>query len=130
MSKATQGVTRANKQGCSQANDFVSIFRAMWRLRRAGKSLRRIANEDYGGAITHSTVKRILDGYEPRDPKIREAIGLPAYQGVTPVTGATIALGAQSIGSLDCVRCGRPFIPNTAKRRLCFVCSKFRRRKA
>ena len=26
--------------------------------------------------------------------------------------------------------CGRPFIPNTAKRRLCFVCSKFRRRKA
>ena len=123
MSKALQGVTRGNKQGCSQANDFVSIFRAMWRLRRAGKSLRRIANEDYGGTITHSTVKRILDGYEPRDPKIREAIGLPAYQGVTVVTGEIITPGVMTMGELRCVRCGRPFIPNTAKRRLCFVCT-------
>lgn len=51
----------------------------------ATKSLRaiaRILNERAGSGkrtITHRTVQRILSGQEPREPNLRDALGLPCY---------------------------------------------------
>ena len=119
---------RHKKQGCTQAYSFIDIYRTVKRLHALEHSLRQIAKEQFDGQITHATVQRILDGREPKDPKIRMAIGLPAYQGVTVVTGDILPPGTQSIGALLCP-CGRWFIPNTGKRKRCFVCTPFRKRR-
>ena len=76
--------------------------------------------------IFPSMARMIAMGYNP-GKKIRCRLGLPPMSTVIIVTG-TIPDGTQSLGALLCP-CGRWFIPNTGKRKRCFVCTPFRRRK-
>lgn len=126
----TPGISlKFNKSGCTPPYTWDEALRDVRSLYDQKRSLRRIAKEDYRGEITHATVQRILEGAEPKDPKIRAAIGLPAYQQVVAVTGEAIPTGAQVISASYCKVCGRPFISNHPRRRKCFICGPYRKSK-
>ena len=60
------------------------------------KSLREIAQEDFGGKVNHAVIQRCMAGQEPRKPGIRKALGLPRVLSVPfnrdPVTGRYLPL--------------------------------------
>lgn len=91
----------------------------------ANKSWRK-AGAQFGisGALAYRIVKR---NYEPKTPAIRLALGLPVSAQViavfSPIPDDTLALSAKRC------QCGRWFIPNHPRRKLCFICSPYRRRK-
>lgn len=113
-------------QGCTQPYTWGEVYSFIKSQKKAGMSLRQIANESYGGRVTFGAIQRVLEGHEPKEPKIREALGLPAYQSVVVITGGTIPAGAQVIEASQCA-CGNWFISNHPARKRCFICSPFRR---
>jgi hypothetical protein len=75
--------------------------------------------------IDSAVAIRIVNGWQP-GPKTREKLGLPPIGTVVVITGEHLPHGTQSIGPRICVKCGRPFIENTATRTHCFICSPYR----
>ena len=66
-----------------------------------------------------------LQGYEPHDPAIRKALGLPI---LTPVV-ANVPPGTIVMGRPVTCRCGRTFVGKWGERRkLCPVCRPLRQR--
>ena len=91
---------------------YSATRRAEIRGRLEGSSYGRVALEL---GIPKATLWRWLeDGYEPRKPSIRIALGLP----VTDIPPGTIVMGRP----VTC-RCGRVFVGKWGdRRRLCPVC--------
>jgi len=84
-------------------------------------------------AIVYKTnpavIWRIVNSnYEPKKPETRYNFGLPTSAFVIPVSGE-IEPGAMSLSNRICIKCGKPFIPNSPKREKCFICVLFRKRK-
>jgi len=76
------------------------------------------------GALAYRIVNR---DYEPMTPAIRYKLGLPVSARVVSV-GAAIPNDTLALSASRC-ECGRWFIPNHPRRKLCFICSPYRRRK-
>ena len=76
--------------------------------------------------INKAMARLVAGGYKP-GKKTRAKLGLPKVSSVIVLFGEA-PNGTQSLGALLCP-CGRWFIPNTGKRKRCFVCTPFRRRK-
>ena len=74
MTNATQMPTGAEKQGVRKAYSWKVLSDALRQEYAATKSLRKIA-EKYG--VSHGVIYRCLKGQEPKDPEIRENLGLP-----------------------------------------------------
>jgi hypothetical protein len=82
-----------------------------------------------GYGVHKAVVWRILhDNYNPKDNLIRGALGLDIIIDCIDISGKLLE-GSQVFGSKLCIQCERPFAPNTAKRKQCFDCEPFRRRK-
>ena len=66
-------------------------------------------------------------GYEPKEPEIRDVLGLDQESAVTFVDGKPRPRSS----ALDVKRCacGRYFVSNHPRRRRCFSCSPFRGKK-
>ncbi len=116
------------KPGCTASYTWEEIRLYVQRLYAEKQSLRRIANEDFGGRVTHAVIQRILDGQEPKDQRNRSALGLVAYAYVYVVTGGEVPPGAQVVSAMQC-ECGQWFIPNTPSRRRCFICSPYKKKR-
>jgi len=67
------------------------------------------------------------DDYRPTN-EICDKLDIVRDVPVTPVNGRPIPAGAQVLMAQFC-ECGRAFIPNTPKRKKCFICSKYRGKK-
>ncbi|HMN11816.1 MAG TPA: hypothetical protein PKD55_05770 [Bellilinea sp.] len=91
---------------------------------KISRSWRKVA-EPYG--IFPDTARLIAKGYEP-GKKIRERLGLPPAASVVVVYGV-VPDGAQVLQAERC-QCGQYFIPNHPRRRKCFMCSPYRKRKS
>jgi len=85
--------------------------------------------DNYGPPVTKPIVWRIVNDpdYEPKDQRIRFALGLSITALVVPISGA-IPEGTLCLAALQCV-CAQWFIPNHPLREKCFVCSPVRKRK-
>lgn len=71
-----------------------------------------------------------MHGKEPSNAIVRHKLGLPQITAIVVVVGdGLIPPGTQVSGSRPCVRCGKPYAPNTATRRYCFTCHKVRMKK-
>lgn len=117
----------AKNTGVRRAYSRMEVLATIHALKDAGKSLRQIAREHYNGCISHAVIQRLLEGMEPHDPKIREALGLPARAAtVYVIGGGEIPEGAQVVSASMC-ECGQPFISNHPARRKCFICSPYRK---
>lgn len=101
----------------------------LWRERLLGKTLRAIAQESFGGRVTHGDIARALRGELPAGREKRAAFGLPVVTAVLVMGGSEIPPGAQVIATAERCDCGQWFIPNHPARRRCFICSPYRRRK-
>jgi hypothetical protein len=117
-----------NKPGCTQPYTWHEVSSHISHLRAAGKSFRQIAKDDYKGRVSHAVIQRVAAGNEPREPRIREALALPAYHQVVVIAGGEVPPGTQVISALQC-ECEQWFIPNTPNRKRCFICSPFRKTK-
>ena len=62
-------------------------------------------------------------GYEPKDPVIREVLGLDRESTVVFVDGQRRPR-AQAVGAVRCA-CGQWYVSNHPRRRRCFGCSPF-----
>lgn len=75
---------------------FDNLVQQLRELREQGKSLRQIANEDFGGKVNHAVIQRCLMGQEPVKAENRKALGLPLFAerslGRDPVTGQYVSL--------------------------------------
>ena len=69
----------------------------------------------YGVSV--GTAWRVAHGHNPASPAIRTKLGLEPD-----------LARLQFLDYRLCVRCGAPFVPNTARRNHCFVCHPFQRR--
>ena len=80
MTNKTQSTdgTYANKPGCTGAYTLAEVIAIIEGLRRQNWSLRQIAKVYYGDDMSHGTIQRVLKGIEPKDPKARWLLGLPA----------------------------------------------------
>jgi hypothetical protein len=87
------------------------------------KSWRKTA---YKYGIFPSMARMISLGYEP-GPRIRAKLGLPQIANVVVVEGVVPA-GSQSIAAQQCP-CGQWFISNHPRRKRCFVCSPYRKKR-
>lgn len=114
------------KPVCTAPYTFADVKVHIKALYDQKHSLRRIANEDYGGRISHAVIQRVLDNFEPRDAHNRDALGLPAYQFVVVVTGGVIPPGAQVVSAEVC-ECGQWYIPNHPARKHCYICRPYKR---
>ncbi len=60
------------------------------------KTLRQIAEEDFGGTINHAVIQRCIEGKQPQKPMIRKMLGLPLIAertlGRDPKTGRYVSL--------------------------------------
>jgi hypothetical protein len=115
-----------NKPGCTQPYSMTDVQSTIKALRGANKSYRQIAKEHFGGQINHAVVQRILAGEEPKDPKIRRAVGLADYHQVVVVAGGDVPPGTLVISASLC-ECGQWFISNHPRRKRCFICSPYRK---
>jgi len=77
---------------------------------------------------TKGTVYRIAHGYQPKTIKLLLHFDLPLPEARVIAVAGIVPDGTQTIGALRCV-CGDWFIPNHPRRRKCFVCSPYRKRK-
>lgn len=66
--------------------------------------------------------------YIPKDQTIRQKLGLPISAQVFPVMGEVLN-GSVTMPTLICPNDGNPFIPNTPKRKQCYICVPYRKRK-
>lgn len=66
--------------------------------------------------------------YIPKDPTIRQKLGLPIFASVIPVMGE-ILNGSAAMPTKICPIEGNSFIPNTGKREKCYICVPYRNRK-
>lgn len=94
-------------------------------LHCATQSWQKVGNK-YG--INKALARLIANGYQP-GAKIRAVLGLPEHRQVIAVAGEIVHPDALTIGSKLCIDCGRAFIPNHPRRKRCFICSPFRKRK-
>jgi hypothetical protein len=120
----------AYKPGCTQPYTWHEVSLRISHLRTSGKSFRQIAKEDYYGCVSHAVIQRVAAGNEPKEPRIREALGLPTYQQVVTVDGGYIPPGTQVAGASNCVDCGQSYSPNHPRRKKCFTCSPIKGGKA
>lgn len=88
-------------------------------------SWRRIADM-YGVSVglIHAIAK---NGHVPKDEKVRKRLDLPPRIEITTIIG-DIPDGTVSLGAMRC-RCGQWFISNHPRRRQCFICGPYRKRK-
>ena len=80
--------------------------------------------------LSNGTIHRIIndENYEPSKTEIRTKLGLPVMTSFICVSGEFIS-GAQTRGSLICVKCGAAFTSNAPKRKKCYTCTKYRKRR-
>lgn len=75
----------------SDNSPFSILRKKLQRLSDDGKTLRQIANEEYGSRINHAVIQRCLNGQEPIKTEIRHVLGLPNTMPVpykrNPITG-------------------------------------------
>jgi hypothetical protein len=104
--------------------NFEAVRTQIDEMRLAQKTWRAI-----GGSLNISgglALRIWRDGYIPRDPSTRAALGLPPACTVIVIGGGVIPDGAQVIQALQCA-CGQWFISNAPRRKRCFVCRPYRR---
>lgn len=84
--------------------------------------------DHFGPPVTKPVVWRLVNDpdYEPKDQRIRFALGLSITAIVIPISGV-IPEGTLCLNALQC-GCGQWYIPNHPRRRRCFVCSPARHR--
>ena len=99
----------------------------VYEMNASGNSHRTIA-QVYGKPISYGDIGRIIKGVFPKRAEKRIALGLPPRFAVILIGEGTIPDGSQTIRALQCC-CGQWFVPNTAKRKKCFICTHFRTRK-
>ena len=76
-----------------------------------------------------AVIWRIVNSdYEPKKPETCHNFGLPTSATVIPISGE-VAPGSYAVASKICIKCGKPFIPNSPKREKCQVCVPPRKRK-
>lgn len=90
---------------------------------------RAIVPDTVRAQVSVACVYRIArePGYEPKDPEIREILGLDTDSPVMFVDGRTRPR-ARALDAMQC-GCGEWFVSNHPRRRKCFTCSPFRGRK-
>lgn len=59
-----------------EPRDFADLQAYLCSLHQR-KSLRRIAQDDFGGRVNHAVIQRCINGVEPKDPEARMVLGLP-----------------------------------------------------
>jgi len=111
-----------------------SHSRPMQRLDQISSDLRELHNTTNSWRLTgdrydlHPSMARLIaNGYIPGN-RIRKKLGLPEVSSVIPIDGS-IPSGSLSLGARQCPneKCGHQwFIPNTSRRRKCFLCSPCR----
>jgi hypothetical protein len=77
--------------------------------------------------LNPAMTRLIANGYEPGS-EIREKLGLSPISTVVVITGNHLPPETQVADARTCLKCGRPFVGNTATRKFCFICSPIRKR--
>ena len=104
--------------------NFETLQKNLTNLYVEKPSLRRIANEDFGGKVTHGMIQQCINGIEPKRNEIRMALGLTPYVEVVVMVDGTIPPGAQVLTATRCA-CGRWYVSNHPRRRKCFICGPY-----
>lgn len=125
-----EGKIRVTKRSTAARQSSDTIQDELRRLHTVDRMTWReiAALPQYSGIPPGTLCGIVTQGYIP--PKWHHQLGLPTTKvTLTPVNGTPITPGAQVLDCRECVRCGRAFVPNTAKRRRCYDCTQARRRK-
>jgi hypothetical protein len=108
------------KRGVQNVYTEKEIQHVICEKRAAGMSLRKIAL-DYPG-LNYGDIQRAVKGIFPHATIKRRIFELPDFARVLAIN-SEIPNGSQALEALYCVKCNQPFIPNTPRRRKCFLCS-------
>jgi hypothetical protein len=86
---------KSQKPDAPRPRNFSDLQRHLHDLHKR-KTLRQIATENFNGNVNHAVIQRCLEGKEPRQDNIREALGLALIAernlGRDPVTGQYVSL--------------------------------------